>query len=109
MNKTDVVQAVLETQTSDIENSAFVIGAAYFIRTVTHHFTGRLTKIGKCGQTHFLILEEGAWIASDGRFTQAVDNGELEEVEPVSGPVMVNVESIIDIHPWNHPLPRQQK
>jgi hypothetical protein len=109
MDKSDIVSALMETQTDDVNNSAFVIGAAYFIRTVTHHFTGRLKDVVRCGRTHFLVLEDAAWIASDGRFTQAVDNGELEEVEPVSGQTLVNVESIIDAHPWKHPLPRQQK
>lgn len=107
MNKTDIVQAMMETQT-DLDNSAFIIGAPYFIRTVTHHFVGRLIKIVKCGVC-FLMLEDAAWVASDGRFTQAIENGELEEVEPVTGPILVNVESIIDVHTWKHPLPRQQK
>lgn len=54
------------------------IGANYFIRTVTHHHTGKLVAINE----HELILENAAWIADDGRFAQAVARSEFDEVEP---------------------------
>ena len=54
------------------------IGKPYFIRTVTHHLTGRLIAV----TNQELWLEDAAWIADDGRFSQAVESGEFQEVEP---------------------------
>lgn len=52
-------------------------GAKYFIRTVTHHHTGILVAITQ----QEIILKQAAWIPSDGRFTQALEKCEFEEVE----------------------------
>jgi hypothetical protein len=86
-------------------STPFLIGAAYFIRTVTYHLTGRVKAI----IGGFLVLEEAAWIADSGRFTQAIVNGKLNEVEPVTVPVFVNVNTITDAYEWRHSLPREQK
>ena len=40
---------------------------------------------------------------------QAIEDGVLNEVEPVTGRVRVNIGSIIDVYEWRHPLPREQK
>jgi len=56
----------------------YEIGANYFIRSVTHHYTGRLVSVGD----KELVLVNAAWIADDGRFMQAVASGEFNEVEP---------------------------
>ena len=82
------------------------MGQKYFIRTVTHHITGRLVGI----DTHELVLEDAAWIADDGRFADALKNGTFKEVEPFpDGMVVVGRGSIIDGCYWNHELPREQK
>lgn len=83
----------------------FVVGTAYFIRTVTYHLVGRVKSI--VGQ--FLVLEDAAWVADSGRFTQAIETGTLNEVEPVTVPVIVNMGSITDAPEWRHDLPRTQK
>ena len=86
-------------------NLPFTIGESIFIRTVTHHLTGRITAItGK-----FLTLEDAAWIADDGRFSDALATGEFSEIEPVAVPVRVNSDSFIDVYEWRHPLPRTQR
>jgi len=54
------------------------IGANYFIRTVTHHYTGKLVAV----YATELVFVDAAWIADDGRFTQAMAGGEFAEVEP---------------------------
>ena len=41
------------------------IGANYFIRTVTHHHTGKLVQV----TSQELVLVDAAWIADDGRLT----------------------------------------
>ena len=82
----------------------FEVGKSYFIRTVTYHLTGKVkTIVGK-----FLVLEDAAWIADSGRFSNAIKKGTLNEVEPV-GDAIVNTDSIADAFPWVHALPKEQK
>jgi hypothetical protein len=38
----------------------------------------------------------------------AIKDGDLSEVEPV-GDAFVSVDSIVDIFPWKHTLPTEQK
>ena len=85
-------------------DKAFEIGAAYFIRTVTYHITGRVVAI----DGNFLILEDAAWVADSGRFAQAIAKGTLSEVEPV-GDAIVNQTAIVDAFPWPHALPKEQQ
>lgn len=80
-------------------------GKNVFVRTVTHHYTGRLAS----HDAHFLELEEAAWIADDGRFTQALAAGTLDEVEPYPGTALVAVGALLDVSEWLHELPRAQK
>lgn len=79
----------------------------YFIRTVTHHFTGKLIKVTK----HELVLVDAAWIADDGRFHDAMAKGKLNEVEPYldGQEVIIGRGSIIDACVWGYDLPREQK
>lgn len=83
----------------------FKVGDAYFIRTVTYFATGRIKAI--VGQ--FLVLEDAAWIADTGRFSDAIAKGVMNEVEPVTTEMFVNTQSITDAFPWNHSLPRERK
>ena len=83
----------------------FVIGKAYFIRTVTYFATGRVKDIiGK-----FLVLEDAAWVADTGRFSDAIAKGVADEVEPVEVPMYINTDSITDAFDWNKKLLREQK
>lgn len=81
------------------------VGANYFIRTVTHHYTGRLEAV----YPKELVLSEAAWIADDGRFHTALSTGALNEVEPMLGNVIIGRNSIIDASIWTHKLPREVK
>jgi hypothetical protein len=82
------------------------IGGKYFIRTVTHHLTGRLVYVGE----HELALEEAAWIADDGRFTPALAEGKFAEVEPFPpSRVIVGRGSVIDAVEIACDLPRAQR
>lgn len=89
------------------ETHPYKVGANYFIRTVTHHFTGKLTKV----TSKELVLVDAAWIADDGRFSNALKEGKLNEVEPFPDgqEVIVGRGSLIDATEWLHPLPRVQK
>lgn len=92
------------TPTQTTNESPFLVGKAYLIRTVTMTWTGRVTAI-KGG---FLCLEDAAWIADTGRFNVAISKGELEEVEPV-GNSIVSLASIVDACEWKFNLPKDVK
>lgn len=81
------------TRTSEIQ-SPYLVGANYFIRTVTHYLTGKLVAV----HDQELVLENAAWIADTGRFTQALQQEEFSEVEPFppGSPVIVGRGSIVD-------------
>ena len=81
------------------------IGQPYFIRTVTHYYTGKLVNIiGK-----FLILDDCCWIADTGHFMEAIKNGTFSEVEPMGNQVIVNSDAIIDAVIVKFTLPNRQK
>ncbi len=81
-----------------------LIGEKLFIRTVTYHLTGKVKKV----IGNILELTDAAWIADSGRFMQCIQDGVVNEVEPV-GKAFVNMGSIVDFFPWKHPLPSKQK
>jgi hypothetical protein len=90
------------TETLDSLDS--MVGQCWFIRTVTYHTVGRIMKrIGG-----FFLLSGAAWVPDSGRFTQAIKNGTLNEVEPI-GTCMVQIACIVDMFPWKHKLPMDQK
>jgi hypothetical protein len=83
----------------------YKIGSPYFIRTVTHHLTGRLVAVTE----QELVIEDAAWIPDDGRFTDALKSGTFAEVEPFpDGQVIVGRASLIDAVQINT-TPRSQK
>ena len=82
----------------------FELGKKYLIRTVTYFSLGEVIAI--CG--NFLVLQNASWVADTGRFQQALQNGELAEVE-LTGTCYVNIASIVDAFPWAHELPSKQK
>lgn len=74
-------------------DSAWDIGSIYLIRTVTMIDTGRLVGI----TPQELILEEAAWIADTGRFSDALKSCTFGEVEPFpDGRVIIGRGGIID-------------
>ena len=84
----------------------YELGENYFIRTVTHYFTGTLLWVGP----QELLLENTSWIADTGRFSTALKSGSLNEVEPYpEGPVIIGRGSIIDASPWNWGIIMVQK
>jgi len=85
----------------------FKPGEAYLIRTVTMTWTGRVNRV--IGD--FIVIDNAAWIADTGRFSEAIASGieKLNEVEPVDGPVFIGLGAIVDAVQWNHVLPREVK
>ena len=88
------------------KTSAYRIGGKYMFRTVTHIVTGRLLEIHPDG----LIVDEAAWIADTGRYSDAVATGSFNEVEPYpdGARVVVNFSAMIDAVEIQA-LPRVQK
>lgn len=70
------------------------INKNYFIRTVTHHLTGQLIAV----HDKELVLLNAAWIADDGRFSEAIKSESFSEVEPFpeNRKVIVGRGSILD-------------
>jgi len=88
----------------DISSFNDLIGKKWFFRTVTYHMLGRVEKIiGK-----FVYMEDASWVAVSGRFQQFLEDGDINEVEPV-GECFVNLDSVTDFFPWKHSLPKEQK
>ena len=88
----------------DLKSLEDMVGKKFFFRTVTYHTVGRVVRmIG-----HIAVLEDASWVADSGRFTQAIKNGTLSEVEPV-GECYLNTQTIVDFFPWKHDLPKEQK
>jgi len=94
-------------QASDVgAEHRFPVGQNVFLRTVTHHFTGKLVAV----TPQELVLEDVSWIADDGRFHELLETGEAKEVEPCPpGVVNIGRGSLIDCYTWPHPLPRVVK
>ena len=81
-----------------------LVGRSVFIRTATYHLVGRVAGIAG----DWAALEDASWVADSGRFANAIEDGTLSEVEPV-GDAYVNLQSVTDIFPWCHDLPKEQK
>jgi hypothetical protein len=97
------IQSLLKGSTDN--SHPYQVGKNYFIRTVTHHITGKLIKV----TAKELLLSDAAWIADDGRFYDALKDGKLNEVEPFQDDVIVGRGSLIDATIWRHDLPKSQK
>ena len=78
---------------NDDAPSPWEVGSVYLIRTVTMIDTGRLIAV----TPQELVLEEAAWIADTGRFSDALKSLNFNEVEPFpDGRVIVGRGGIID-------------
>ena len=79
--------------TQQTDASAWEIGKVYLIRTVTMIDTGRLVAV----TDQELVLEDAAWIADTGRFSDALKSGAFKEVEPFpDGRVVIGRGAVID-------------
>ena len=87
------LKALLGSGVSGNQDHPFEIGKKYLIRTVTMIQTGMI----KAVRGKFLVLEQAAWIADTGRFSEALEDQEkMKEVEPFKNDAIVNMDTIID-------------
>lgn len=90
---------------SSVIDHPYQIGKCYLIRTVTMIDTGRLVAV----TNQELVIEDAAWIADTGRFSDAVAKAEFGEVEPFpDGRVIIGRGAIIDVVEIDK-TPRSQK
>lgn len=88
------------------QEHGYKIGANYLIRTVTMIQTGRLVAVTQ----QELVLEDAAWIADTGRFSEALEKGSFSEVEPFpDGRVIVGRGAVIDATEIKFKIPRSVK
>lgn len=72
----------------------YQVGKSYFLRSVTHHYTGRLLEV----HDKELVIDQACWIADDGRFADALAKECFAEVEPFPpGPVIIGRGGILDM------------
>lgn len=83
------------------------MGNTVYIRTVTHHYTGKIVLLTK----DEIVLHDASWVADSGRWADALRTGILNEVEPYPDGVLVSVNrgAGCDVSDWKHALPRTQK
>ena len=93
-----------EDEQIEINSYEDFVGQKVFLRTVTYHIVGKVTKM----VGNLMFLKDASWVADSGRFMQAIRDGSLKEVEPV-GDWFVNVGSLVDGGIWKHKLPKEQK
>jgi frataxin-like iron-binding protein CyaY len=97
-------QVEADNKSFEVKDLDGFIGQKLFIRTVTYHLVGEVTKrIG-----HLFEMKNASWVADSGRFMQAIKSGTLNEVEPV-GNAWVNLDAVVDMFPWCHALPKEQR
>jgi len=102
-NKINNKKSILKSKES--ERFSSLIGKSFFFRAVTYHCVGLVEK-NLFG--NFLKLKNASWVAESARFMNSIQDGELNEVEPV-GDMFLNMETVVDFCPWNHDLPTEQK
>jgi hypothetical protein len=86
-------------------DSPIRVGNSVFIRAVTMYYTGCIIAITK----DEIVLDDAAWIADTGRFSDGLKSGNFNEIEPYTGPVAIGRGAIVDVTSWPHDLPRVRK
>lgn len=81
-----------------------VLGRAYFVMTLTYHYTGRLQKVTPTA----LVFDEAAWIPRGGRLNALLTTGIPQECEPIPGELVLPRHEC-RLTAFNHPLPRTLK
>lgn len=90
---------------SENNESFLKVGESYLIKTVTLYYTGRIVAIS----SREIVLEDAAWIADTGRFSECLKTGSLNDVEPFTHNVIISRDVIVDATVWTHALPRSVK
>lgn len=75
------------------DNSPYIIGGNYLIRTVTMTLAGKIVKVF----SNEIELTDASWVADTGRFAEAINTSKFEDVEkPQKDKVIVGRNAIVD-------------
>ena len=88
-----------------VDTHPYQIGKNYLIRTVTMIQTGKLVAV----TNQELVLEDAAWIADTGRFSECLAKCTFNEIEPFPNKIIIGRGSVIDATEFTHSLPRTVK
>ena len=92
----------LEEYAEGFRHPFWRIGKAYYLRCVVYSAVGRLIYL----DANELVLETAAYVATDGRYGEAVASGFPDNAEyEVVPKLLINRNAISDATEWNHELP----
>lgn len=100
-----IADRILSTQSESETDRMFEIGEKVLIRTVTFTAIGRVVKENSLA----VWLDDACFVASTGRFSQALRTGELDELETCPGTRRIAIGGIVDVDQWTHELPSETK
>ena len=99
------IERIKKLNTTDTTHP-YTVGANYLVRTVTNYYTGKLVAV----YNQELVFSDTAWIPDTGRFADALNTGDFNEIEPYrDGEVIVGRVALIDASIIEFDLPRVQK
>jgi len=89
------------------DNSHWIIGKNYLIRTVTMIQVGKLEKI----TANEIVLSNARWIADTGRFAESLLTGQFSEVELFNPkfPCIIGRGALVDAQIFDYKLPNATK
>lgn len=92
----------------DADKASWLVdGQNYLVQTVTHYYLGRYSGEPEKG---FIVLSDASWVADTGKFSKAISDGVLNEVEWLNKSfVYVSLGAVVSIIPWTKPLPSETK
>ena len=80
------------------------VGNNVFVSSENGSYVGKLEST----EGGFIKLSSASQVAIRGRLATVIAEGNLEEVDIV-GSCSRNISKVMDIIPWNHPLPTENK
>lgn len=103
LQRSDIAEAV-----SVAKDELFVKGERLFIRCVTFHAIGVVDRLTFVGEIPFLVFKHVSFVADSGDFKEAILKGKIATQFPLGETswMRINVAQIVDMFPWDHPLPR---
>lgn len=77
------------------------VGQTVIIRGIPFYYIGRITYV----DDKRLVLENACWLADSGRWSEALQTGDINECEKYPDPVELRTDLCCDITLWKNPLP----
>jgi len=105
----EISKLIGKIEENNLLKHGFEVGKAYFIRSVTHHYLGKVIAITDLS----IVMNSCVWVADDGRFNRMV-NGDWDsnsEREPYGEKrrVQVFLGGMIDAVEWEYDIPQEVK